>query len=226
MDLVVMNVACPFAIVGPDAIGDAEQTVARLDGALTRGGHQSIVMACEGSIIEGILLATPRPSSTLDESERHKIYEQYRFTLQKFLEKWPIDLIHMHGRDFYEYLPPAGIPVLVTLHWPVVEYPEEVFQLERAQTFLLCVSDSQQSACPRCANLLPEIESGSAVEVDAAIRLAAPPKENFRSRAATERLSGPRLIEGYFSVYEHLVSEARTAEAVVAGTGDVSAFAG
>jgi hypothetical protein len=159
MDLVVLNVACPFALVSPDAVGDAEQIVARLDGALKHDGHESIVMACEGSVVEGILLATPRPSSAPDESERYKIYEQYRFTLQKFLEKWPIDLIHMHGRDFYEYLPPPGVPVLVTLHWPVDGYPEEVFHLERPQTFLQCVSASQRSTCPSCRNLLPEIES-------------------------------------------------------------------
>jgi hypothetical protein len=163
MDLVVLNVACPFAPVGPGAIGDAEQVVARLDAALIREGHQSIVMACEGSITEGILLVTPKPSVTADEKERNKIQGQFRFTLQKFLERWPIDLIHMHGADFYEYLPGPGIPVLVTLHSPLDQYPEEAFQLERPQTFLQCVSARQRSACPSCANLLPEMESSLSV---------------------------------------------------------------
>jgi spore coat polysaccharide biosynthesis predicted glycosyltransferase SpsG len=58
-------------------------------------------------------LATPRPSAQLDDAERRRIHEQYRFTLGTFLKKWPIDLIHMHGADFHEYLPPAGVPVLV-----------------------------------------------------------------------------------------------------------------
>jgi len=124
MVLVLLSVACPFVPVTPDAIESAEQSVAQLDTTLARGGDESIVMACKGSITEGILLATPKLSGVPDENERRKIYAQYQFTLGKFLEKWPIDLIHMHGADFYEYLPPPGFPVLVTLHSPINSYPE------------------------------------------------------------------------------------------------------
>lgn len=163
--MVVLNVAFPFAPVGPDAVGGPGQVLTQLDTALVEREHESIVMACEGSVTEGILLATPKTSDVLDESERRKIYEQYRFTLHKFLEKWPIDLIHMHGVDFYEYLPLPGIPVLVTLHLPVQLYPEKIFKLERPQTYLHCVSRQQRSSCPPCANLLPEIENGVAPEL-------------------------------------------------------------
>lgn len=159
MDLVVLNVACPFTVVGPDAVGCAEKVVAQLDAALARDGHESIVMACGGSVAEGILVATARPSAAPDKNERSRILEQYRFTLQKFLMRWPIDLIHMHGADFYEYLPPPGVPVLVTLHLPMNCYPEKIFHLERPQTFLHCVSASERDACPTCVNLLPEIEN-------------------------------------------------------------------
>src|SRR4051812_11108147 len=116
MRLVVLNVAYPFAPVGPDAVGGAEQMLTRLDAALVRAGHESIVAACEGSATEGILLSTPRPAGVLDDAARRKTHEQYRFILEKFLEKWPIDLIHLHGADFLDYLPPPGVPVLVTLH--------------------------------------------------------------------------------------------------------------
>src|ERR1700748_3409489 len=101
MKLVVLNVAFPFAPVHPAAFGTAEQLLSGLDSALARSGHESFVMACENSVTEGILLATPKPSDLLDDAERHRIHEQYRFTLQSFVEKWPIDLIHMHGGDFY-----------------------------------------------------------------------------------------------------------------------------
>jgi len=161
MKLVVLNVAYPFAPVGPYALGDAEQLLARLDAALSQSGHESFVMACEGSVTEGILLATPPPSQILDEAERHRIHEQYRFTLQSFLEKWPIDLIHMHGADFYEYLPSSSVPVLATLHLPVDQYPETIFHLGRPQTFLQCVSAPQRDACPSCPYLLPEIGAES-----------------------------------------------------------------
>jgi len=195
MKFVVLNVAYPFAPVGPDALGGAEQMVAGLDVALTRSGHESFVMACEGSVAEGILVATPKPSGVFHEAERHRIHEQYRFTLQMFLEKWPIDLIHMHGGDFYEYLPASGVPVLVTLHLPVDRYPEKIFHLDRPQTFLQCVSADQRSACPPCANLLPEIESD----------------------LAPEHFFNARTIDRYFSLYEQLVNEARTVEAINPG---------
>jgi len=133
MHLVVLNVASPFAPVGPHANGNAEQIVAQLDSALMASSHESIVMACEGSITEGILLSTPRPP---DETAHRQAYDQYRFILRKFLEKWPIDLIHMHGNDFHHYLPPPGLPVLVTLHQPPHSYPPEIFRIERPQTFL------------------------------------------------------------------------------------------
>jgi hypothetical protein len=207
MDLVVLNVAYPFAAVGPDVSSGAEYMLTQLDAALTRAGHESFVMACEGSVTEGILLATPRPSEA-PEAERHRIHEQYRFTLRTFVEKWPIDLIHMHGADFYEYLPPPGVPVLVTLHLPVDQYPETIFHLDRPQTFLQCISARQRSGCPPCANLLPEIEDD----------LAPGPAEAthaVRSRGA----DGCPPIEKYFSVYEQLVGEARALQTVASGYG-------
>jgi hypothetical protein len=196
MELVVLNVADPFAPVGPDAAGDAEKALTQLDAALTRAGHESIVMACEGSATEGILLATTKPSGNSDPAERRRIQEQYRFTLQKFTEKWPVDLIHMHGGDFYEYLPPPGIPVLVTLHLPAQWYPETIFHLDRPRTFLHCASADQRSACPPCANLLPEFEN----------------------------CNGPELVNGYLALYERLIGASRAAEVIapapekVAGT--------
>lgn len=194
MKLVVLNIAYPFAPVGPDALGGAEQLLTRLDGALSHSGHESIVMACEGSVTEGILLATPKPSNVIDTSERHRIHEQYRFTLQSFLEQWPIDLIHMHGPDFYEYLPFPGVPVLVTLHRPVVEYPETIFHLDRPQTYLQCANAAQHHACPPCPYLLPEIEDAVASETP------------FLDAGA---------IDKYFGIYERLVGQARALEMVI-----------
>jgi hypothetical protein len=194
MELVVLNIAYPFAPVGPEVSGAAEKTLAQLDAALAHAGHESFVMACEGSVSEGILLATPRLSGFLDEAERHRIHEQYRFTLRSFLKKWPIDLIHMHGADFYEYLPEPGVPVLVTLHLPIEQYPEMIFRLDRPQTFLHCPSAAQRRACPPCENLLLD--------------------------TVDDELSQPAgaAMEKYFSIYERLVEEARALEtATVAG---------
>ena len=200
MKLVVLNVAYPFAPVSPDALGNAEQLLTRLDAALACSGHESFVMACEGSVTEGILLATPKPLDTRDELERHRIHEQYRFTLQSFLEKWPIDLIHMHGADFYEYLPSPGVPVLVTLHLPVEQYPESIFHLDRPQTFLQCVSARQRDACPPCPYLLSKLGSDFAAEPLDTVHAA--------------RFLDAGAIDSYFTIYERLVGEARALEEV------------
>jgi hypothetical protein len=199
MELVVLNVAYPFAPVGSDVSGDAEKSLAQLDAALAHAGHESFVMACEGSMSEGILLATPRPSGCPDEAERRRIHEQYRFTLRTFLKKWPIDLIHMHGADFYEYLPEPGVPVIVTLHLPIEQYPQMIFHLDRPQTFLHCASAAQRRACPPCENLLPETLEGALTQ------------------------PGDGVIEQYFSIYERLVEEARALETAAASRAQFEA---
>ena len=86
MSFVVLNVVSPFAAVRADSAG-IEALVNQLDAALVRAGKESIVMACEGSEIDGILLATPRPGGLVDESILKRARQEYRFILQKFLEK-------------------------------------------------------------------------------------------------------------------------------------------
>jgi hypothetical protein len=205
MELVVLNVADPFACVGSEAVGNAEQMLTKLDAALVHAGHESFVMACEGSAAEGILLATPKLLDPGNPLEREKVYEQYRFTLHSFLEKWPIDLIHMHGPDFYEYLPPAGVPVLVTLHLPVETYPQFIFRIDRPQTFLQCTSLQQHYACPPCANLLPALETGS--------------DDDAFSRLHSQSLGSLSVATEYLGLYDRLVGESRALQDLAPATG-------
>ncbi len=53
-----------------------------------------------------------------------------------------VDLVHMHGLDFYEYEIPADIPVAVTLHLPIAWYPAAAWQFREPVQFC-CVSSSQ-----------------------------------------------------------------------------------
>ncbi len=160
MNLTVLNVAYPLAPVGPDAVGGAEQILSRLDEALTQQGHHSIVIACEGSRTAGTLVATPAPLGTVDETVRARAARHHRSAIDWALSRWPIDLVHMHGVDFYRYLPQAEVPVLATLHLPPQWYPGDVFNLPRPRTFLQCVSTSQRRACPPCKSMLEEIPNG------------------------------------------------------------------
>lgn len=168
MNLRVLSVAFPFAPVGPDAVGGAEQVLAQLDAALVRAGHASIVVACAGSSPAGTLVATPRAAGAITEAVRARAYALHRRAIERALRRWPVDVVHMHGIDFHAYLPPPGPPVLVTLHLPPEWYPPGIFDLERANTFLHCVSASQRARCPREARLLPEVPNGVALEALAA----------------------------------------------------------
>jgi glycosyltransferase involved in cell wall biosynthesis len=163
----VLSVAYPFAPVGPDAVGGAEQVLSYLDEALVRAGHRSIVVACEGSRTAGELLATPLPPGTVDDAMRAWVHQRHLENIHRALCARAVDVIdvvHMHGVDFHAYLPPPGAPTLVTLHLPPSWYPEEVFRLDRPDTFLYCVSRAQESACPACPNLLDPIENGVPVD--------------------------------------------------------------
>ena len=176
MKLRVLNVAYPFAPVGPDAVGGAEQILTYLDNVLVRKGHQSLVVACEGSRTFGPLYSITQVQREIDDSVRHEIWTRQRETIERVLASTPIDLIHMHGVDFYRYLPKEDIPVLVTLHLPPTWYPREIFQFKHRNIFLHCVSKSQERACPPEAELLPVIENGV-------------PNELFESRHAKRRFA-------------------------------------
>ncbi len=160
MPLTILNVAYPLAPVGPDAVGGAEQVLTELDAALVEQGHQSVVVACEGSVTKGTLISVPRGLGELDAAARHGAWEHCRNGIRTALDQWPIDLVHLHGIDACEYLPPPGVPALITLHLPPSWYPSAIFNLQRPSTFLHCVSRRQALACPPCSYLLPPIDNG------------------------------------------------------------------
>jgi glycosyltransferase involved in cell wall biosynthesis len=168
MKLSVLNVAYPFAPVGPDAVGGAEQILTSLDRALVESGQRSIVVACEGSEVAGTLLPTPRILGEITEDARRRAHQRHRAAIEQELRRWRVDLVHMHGLDFHAYLPPAGPPVLATLHLPPDWYPPEVFEPARPETHLHCVSASQRARCPPGARLLPDVPNGVAVDALAA----------------------------------------------------------
>jgi glycosyltransferase involved in cell wall biosynthesis/CelD/BcsL family acetyltransferase involved in cellulose biosynthesis len=160
MSLSVLQVAYPFAPVGPDAVGGAEQVLSRLDIALTRAGHRSIVVARDGSVVAGQLESVALPIGPLSHENRRKGMETHRKRIESVLREHHVDLIHMHGIDFNQYLPDTQLPILVTLHLPPDWYPQEIFQSQRRNLWMHCVSASQRRACPQGAMLLPDIENG------------------------------------------------------------------
>lgn len=157
--LTILNVAYPLAPVSLGTAGGSEQIIALLDRALTQDGHRSIVVGCAGSVVKGTLIATSCRREFFRESRR-ELYDEYRTAIWRSILKYKPDVIHLHGIDVHNYIPPAGLPALITLHLPSEWYSPELFNLDRPHTYLNCVSLTQQKACPRSTRLLPFIKNG------------------------------------------------------------------
>ena len=125
--LAVLSVAYPFAAVGPDAVGGAEQVLSAIDEALVDAGHRSIVIACEGSRVRGlhVSIREPEPGRPIDDAARAAIHARVRQSIAWVLRRERVDVVHLHGVDFGAYLPAEGPPVLATLHLPCDWYPLE-----------------------------------------------------------------------------------------------------
>ena len=160
MRLTVLNVSYPLAQVSDGTAGGAEQVLAALDAGLVRAGHRSVVLAPEGSRCRGLLIPTPVAASPLTDAARHRAQIQYREALANALARFSIDVVHLHGIDFLEYLPDAGIPVVVTLHLPPDWYPPQAFRLRRPETYIVCVSQWQRRTSPPSARIHSVIENG------------------------------------------------------------------
>jgi glycosyltransferase involved in cell wall biosynthesis len=159
----VVSVAYPLAPVGPDAVGGAEQILDRLDRALVRSGHRSIVLACGGSRAHGELVTVQSAGGPFEPATIRVAQEEHARALRRILDRTRADVVHMHGVDFHTYLPPAGIPVLATLHLPIDRYPREALFPRRPDTWFQCVSARQHAACGDNPSVLPPIENGVAV---------------------------------------------------------------
>jgi glycosyltransferase involved in cell wall biosynthesis len=142
--LTVLTVAYPFAPVGPDSVGGAEQIAFMLDAALTQAGHRSVVLACEGSSVAGKLISGPAVIAPIEDRTRAIVHEAVRQALARAITE--ADVVHMHGIDFSSYLPPPGPPVLVTLHLPPSWYPADALAPGSRHVSFVCVSASQRAA--------------------------------------------------------------------------------
>ena len=154
MGLTVVQVAFGFAPVTADPAGGAEQVLAQCDRALTAAGHRSIVVACEGSAVSGELAAFPADAA------RETVHAAMRERVARLLERERPDVVHCHGLDFGDYLPPPGPPVLATLHLPLDWYPRSALHPSRPRTFLQPVSADQAARAPADVALIAPVPNG------------------------------------------------------------------
>lgn len=212
--LSILSVAYPFAPVRADAVGGAEQVLARLDRALVDAGHRSTVIALQDSRVAGRLIGIPRPVGLIDGPLRARAHEAVRQAMVAAMAAERIDLVHLHSLDFPECLPPPGVPVLVTLHLPLDLYPEAALRPTRPGTWLLPVSASQARSRPSLS-LLPPIENGVDLPTARAharrgyalaLGRICPEKNYADALEASRRADCPLLLAGHVYDYpEHLL---------------------
>jgi len=162
MRMRVLSVAFPFAPIDADPVGGAEQVLAQLDRHLVACGHESVVIAQAGSRVQGHLIPLPAPAGEWNDVACARQRDRTRETLALALARAPFDLVHCHGLDFAAYLPPPGVPLLVTLHLPLDWYAGDALRCSRPMTFLLPVSAEQCRGAPGGVRLLPPIANGVA----------------------------------------------------------------
>jgi glycosyltransferase involved in cell wall biosynthesis len=209
--LTVLSVGYALAPVGPDAVGGAEQVLSALDRALIAAGHNSLVIAPEGSHVAGSLIATAELPAHIIDEERGAIERRQRAAIQRTLRETPIDLIHAHGLDFAEHLPETSVPTLITLHLPAEFYPPTALA-PRPNTWFHCVSAAQQRRFPPLPNMLDPIPNGVPVELSRArharrgfvlaLGRICPEKGFHLALDAARRAGTPLLIAGQVFPYE------------------------
>lgn len=160
MALTILNVAFPFAPVRPDAAGGAEHVVAQLDRLLVEAGHRSIVLACEGSVARGDLVAIPACPHPNEPSLREISWRAMRAEIERIRATASVDVVHMHGLDFHRYLVPT-VPTLVTLHLPLSWYDKDAWSVMHPRLRFNCVSMRQQSSGPINTQFLAPIDNST-----------------------------------------------------------------
>ena len=216
MSYTILSVAYPLTNVGPDASGGSEQIISLMDRHLTRAGCRSLVIAVQGSKVEGELIEAPRCSGILNDEVRRWGQRAHQRLILETLNRYSVDLVHMHSLDFHAYLPASSIPTLATLHLPVDWYPQEVFSRRRKNFHLNCVSKSQEDTCPASKILLPHVRNGIDVSsfrpnaakqgfVLALGRIC--PEKGFHLALDAARMAGvPLVLAGELFPYQHHLS--------------------
>ncbi len=164
MPLTVLNVAYPLAPVSEATAGGAEQVLLMLDRGLVQRGHHPLVLAAAGSRCHGFLLPVEIPSGSLDQQAKQEARRKFRLALAHALQRHRVDVIHMHGIDFHEYIPDGDVPIIVSLHLPLDWYELSALKDARHRVSLICVSNSQARTAPHGVHISRVIPNGVDLE--------------------------------------------------------------
>ncbi|HZQ18393.1 MAG TPA: glycosyltransferase family 4 protein [Terriglobales bacterium] len=175
MPLTVLSVSYPLAQVSSRTAGGAEQVLAQLDKGLVEAGHRSLVLAPVGSRCSGLLISAQLPAGVLNHDARRIARRTFKKLIDRTLDEYPVDIVHMHGLDFHEYLPESDIPTAVTLHLPLSWYAPEALRFFQPDVSFICVSKSQASTASAGTRIGRVILNG----IDLRLFAPAPRKSNY-----------------------------------------------
>jgi glycosyltransferase involved in cell wall biosynthesis len=148
MPLTVLSVGYPLAQISARTPGGAEQVLSTLDKRLVESGHKSLVLAPARSRCRGLLIPAQVPTGVLDQDAKLDARREFKKLLDRTLSEFRVDIVHMHGLDFHEYLPDWDGPVVVTLHLPLSWYAPDALRCIHRSVTLVCVSKSQAGSAP------------------------------------------------------------------------------
>jgi len=160
MSLTVLSVSYSLAHVSRRTAGGAEQVLATLDEALVRAGHRSLVLAPAGSRCEGLLIPAQVPTGILDDEAKCEARRAFKKLLDRALNDYTVDIVHMHGLDFIHYMPQCDLPTVVSLHLPLSWYGLEALRRVQSNVTLVCVSEAQAQTAPRDLRVNAVITNG------------------------------------------------------------------
>lgn len=215
MSVSVLSVAFWLAVVGPESAGGAEQILLQIDEGLVRRGHRSLVIARPESKISGTLIPTISVDGCVSDDAWVAAHQAIRSAISRTLRQHRVDIVHLHGVDFADYLPQEDVPVLVTLHLPLHWYKPSALRVNRANTFFHCVSQSQAETFPKNLSMVPQIENGVSSELfrepgvrkrkyAAALGRICPEKGFHHALKACREAETPMLLAGkVFPFREH-----------------------
>lgn len=162
--ITVLSIAFPFAPVGSNLVGGAEQILSDLDAALDADGDRSLVIACEGSKPSGSLFAIPKPDCPdLDAVNRTWQKDVFHSAIDRALASERIDLVHAHCMDLFDYEFPAKIPLLITQHLPIGWYRRDMLETYRDRAYFSFVSETQRREAIAVPGDAAVIENGDEI---------------------------------------------------------------
>ncbi len=163
--LTVLSVAYSLAPVGAAAVGGAEQVLSTIDAALMDAGHRSVVVAQAGSATRGTLWPVVPATAAFDDVVRARAVLDQRDAIARALDDHRVDIVHLHGVDFYDYVPTrAGIPVLATLHMTSEWYPDGALAPRSGVSFNAVSRFQADEYTSRFGVPITVIENGVAVD--------------------------------------------------------------